>query len=141
VRSPAGWDGADGGSPTEPGLRVLVCGGRDFEDVRHLYAVLDQVRRDQAIGCVISGCARGADSLAIAWAEDASHHATVAVARFPADWGLHRRAAGPIRNQQMLDDGKPDLVVAFPGGRGTSDMVRRARAAGVRAIEVGAIAG
>lgn len=41
------------------------------------------------------------------------------------------KAAGPIRNQRMLDEGKPDLVVAFPGGRGTADMVRRAKAAGV----------
>lgn len=41
------------------------------------------------------------------------------------------RAAGPIRDQEMLDKGKPDLVVAFLGNRGTADMVRRAREAGV----------
>ena len=54
---------------------------------------------------------------------------------FPADWIRHGRAAGPIRNEQMLREGCPDLVVAFhddPGlGRGTADMVRRALAAGV----------
>jgi hypothetical protein len=48
-----------------------------------------------------------------------------------ADWNTHGRAAGPIRNQRMLDEVKPELVVAFPGGRGTADMVRRAREAGV----------
>ena len=50
---------------------------------------------------------------------------------FPADWKVRGRAAGHIRNQQMLDEGRPHLVVAFPGGRGTADMVRRARAAGI----------
>lgn len=50
---------------------------------------------------------------------------------FRANSRKHGRAAGPIRNQQMLDEGKPHLVVAFPGGTGTADMVRRAQAAGV----------
>ena len=39
--------------------------------------------------------------------------------------------AGPIRNQEMLDKGKPDLVIAFPGGKGTADMVGRALRTGV----------
>jgi hypothetical protein len=50
---------------------------------------------------------------------------------YKAEWDKHGRAAGPIRNQQMLDDGKPDLVLAFAGGRGTDDMCRRAREAGI----------
>jgi hypothetical protein len=50
------------------------------------------------------------------------------------DWKRHGPAAGPMRNQRMLDWG-PDLVVAFAGGKGTADMVRRARAAGVDVIE------
>jgi hypothetical protein len=58
---------------------------------------------------------------------------------FYADWDKHGRAAGPIRNQQMLDEGKPDLVVAFllPQGSGTLDMIRRTEKAGieVRVIE------
>lgn len=49
---------------------------------------------------------------------------------------LRGKAAGPIRNQHMIDTAKPDLVVSFPGGAGTADMVRRAKAAGVRVIEV-----
>ena len=55
---------------------------------------------------------------------------------FHADRAKYGRAAGPIRNQQMLDEGRPTLVVAFPDGRGTADMVRRARSAGVEVIEV-----
>ena len=55
---------------------------------------------------------------------------------YMADWDGLGRKAGPIRNQRMLDDGKPDLGIAFPGGRGTADMVRRAREAGVETIQV-----
>ena len=60
--------------------------------------------------------------------------ARIPVKEYPADWQKHGRAAGPIRNQQMLDEGKPDLVVAFDGGRGTADMIARAEKAGVRVV-------
>ena len=95
-----------------------------------LFRELDALHTARGVTAIISGCARGADTLGIEWAEARG----MEVARFPADWETHGRAAGPIRNQQMLDDGKPDLVIAFPGGRGTADMVRRARAAGVELI-------
>jgi len=49
---------------------------------------------------------------------------------------MHGRAAGPVRNAQMLAEGKPDFVVAFPGGRGTADMCKQARARGVKVVEV-----
>ena len=52
-----------------------------------------------------------------------------------ADWEKHGKAAGPKRNKRMLE-WKPDLVVAFPGGKGTANMVQQARQAGVEVIEV-----
>jgi hypothetical protein len=55
---------------------------------------------------------------------------------FPADWEKYGKAAGPIRNQQILVEGKPDLVVAFQGGRGTANMVSRAQQAGVPVVEI-----
>lgn len=106
-------------------MRVLVCGGRDFMDRAWLFRELDALLSSRGVTIIISGCARGADTLGIEWAEARG----IEVARFPADWNTHGRAAGPIRNQQMLEEGKPDLVVAFPGGGGTADMVRRTRAA------------
>jgi hypothetical protein len=114
-------------------LRVLVCGGRDYDDRDRVWGELDAIHRATPISCVIEGGARGADYLAARWSatNDLNEHA-----RFTADWTLHGRKAGPIRNQQMLDQGKPDLVVAFPGGRGTADMVSRAKAAGVKVVEV-----
>lgn len=113
-------------------MRVLVTGGRDFEDARLMFRVLERLDADRRVDVVIHGGASGADRLAAEWADLAMRE----VLRFPADWRTHGRAAGPIRNQQMLDEGQPDLVVAFPGGRGTADCVRRAREAGVRVIEV-----
>lgn len=72
--------------------------------------------------------------MASEWA--AKRHGEVIERPFPADWVTLGKAAGPIRNQQMLDEAKPDWVVAFPGGNGTADMVRRARKAGVKIVEV-----
>lgn len=111
--------------------RVLVCGGRDYHDIKTVYRCLDGLVPKPTT--IIQGGSYGADACASEWA----YTRAVLDRQFPADWKTHGRAAGPIRNQQMIDEGKPDLVVAFPGGTGTADMVRRAKAAGVRVIEVG----
>jgi hypothetical protein len=112
-------------------MRVLVCGGRDYKNKTVVYSTLDHVDEQYGIDHLICGGASGADSLAIAWCYDNDIKHEVHY----ADWGKHGRAAGPIRNQQMLDT-NPDLVVAFPGGRGTAHMVKIAKAAGVEVIEV-----
>lgn len=108
-------------------IRLLVCGGRDFNDQSSVFAHLDAIHDDRRISCIISGAASGADHLAYNWARDRG----VEVREFPADWKTHGRAAGPIRNRQMLSEGRPDAVVAFSGGRGTADMKKAARAAGI----------
>jgi hypothetical protein len=113
-------------------MKVLICGGRDFADYDYLKTVLSalQVTREP-FTAIIHGCARGADTLAGQYAD--RHN--IQVAPFPADWQKHGRSAGPIRNKRMLVDGKPDLVVAFPGGRGTANMIQQAKAAGVEVID------
>jgi hypothetical protein len=114
-------------------MRVLVCGGRFFNDRAMLFRTLDAIHADGAqIDVVIEGEARGADLLAAAWASSRG----VALAPFPADWTTYGLGAGPIRNRQMLIEGKPDLVVCFPGGSGTADMKKQALRAGVRVLEV-----
>lgn len=115
--------------------RLLVCGGRDFNDARLLQDMLDHINGKRDVVVLISGGARGADHLGELWAHSRGIHTET----YEAEWGEHGRAAGPIRNQRMIDDGKPDLVIAFPGGRGTADMVRRARAAGVEVVEVASV--
>jgi hypothetical protein len=91
---------------------------------------LDGIHRATPI--IVHGAAEGADALAERWAkaEFIGRH------RFPAQWDKYGKAAGPIRNQAMIDKGKPDLVVAFPGDRGTADMGRRAKAAGIKVVEI-----
>jgi len=113
-------------------MRVLICGGRDFYDGALLKRTLDYILPVKDNIIVIHGGARGADALAGWWARTNGF----SVELYPADWDKHGLAAGPIRNQQMIDEGKPDLVVAFPGGKGTADMVRRAKKAGILVKEV-----
>lgn len=112
-------------------MKVLVCGGRDYDDEDMLYAVLDQINAKQTIKCIIEGGARGADRLARNWAEGHG----VCVMEFPANWEHDgKAAAGPIRNARMLKYGQPDMVVAFPtpDSKGTWDMVKRTERAKIR---------
>ena len=98
----------------------------------HVCVTLDRLHAQRRIVALMQGGAPGADRLARDWAA-----ARPDIQRFVcrADWASHGAAAGPMRNARMLEWG-PDLVVAFPGGRGTADMVRQARAAGVEVIQV-----
>lgn len=113
-------------------MRALVCGGRDYTDREMIWYHLDFFGPPE-ITEVISGMARGADTIAAEWAL----RFKFPLHKFYADWERDGKAAGPIRNQRMLDEGKPDLVIAFPGGRGTADMVRRAEKAGVPVHKIG----
>ena len=109
-------------------MRILVCGGRHYTDQRAVFELLNCLRPT----LVIEGGATGADRLARAWAiaNEAPHMG------FPADWKAHGKKAGPRRNQEMIDIGKPDFWLAFPGGKGTADMVRRLKAAGIPGEEI-----
>jgi hypothetical protein len=111
-------------------MRVLVCGSREYDDYDQMCAVLNPLK--DSISVIIQGNADGADCLARMWAV----FNKIQKISYQADWETYGRKAGPIRNQRMLDDGKPDLVIAFPGGRGTADMVKRARRAGVEVREI-----
>ena len=117
-------------------MRVLVCGGRDFTNQAFIWMRLDRLHAATPITALMQGGARGVDTIAGEWARTKPN-----IQRFVcrADWE-HGKRAGPLRNARMLE-WAPDLVVAFPGGRGTADMVRRARAAGVSVIDFGECAG
>lgn len=107
-------------------MKVLVCGGRDYADRDKVFGVLDGCLAAGEVSVVIHGGARGADSLAHEWAISRG----IPPAVFPALWSEHGKAAGMIRNRQMLAE-RPSLVIAFPGGRGTANMVGIAKKAGV----------
>lgn len=109
-------------------MRVLVCGSRNWADRA---TILRELSRFPQGTTVIEGGCRGADRLAAEIARELGFK----VVEFRAEWQRYGRAAGPIRNRRMLDEGRPDLVLAFHAAikksRGTADMIRQARRAGV----------
>lgn len=110
---------------------LVVCGGRDFADRAWLFAALDAAHAKRPISKLVQGCCpTGADAFAAEWAQARG----VPCIGFEANWREFGASAGPRRNQQMLEYGI-DGLAAFPGGRGTADMVRRARGAGVTVWE------
>ena len=137
--------------------RILVCGGRDYirwdlcprinnnidksteqyklyyPQWRKLDSVLNSYIEYTTDGyptgelTIISGMAKGVDTAAANWAGVN----WFPLLEFHPDWDLYGKAAGPIRNKRMLTEGKPDLVIAFPGGKGTANMVKQATTEGV----------
>lgn len=111
-------------------LRVLVCGGRNYMDREHVFAVLDALWKEIEFVHIIQGGAYGADLMAKEWA--LANPNKVVHTQYGANWKLHGPGAGPIRNRRMLYEGKPDVVVAFPSqGNGTANMIDQARKAGI----------
>lgn len=122
--------------------RILVCGARDWIDARIINDIIEGVHfnvlMNYGVLVVIEGGAPGADQLAgkIADSDTRIKHEC-----YPANWKRFGRAAGPIRNQQMLDEGQPDVVYAFHDNiyesKGTKDMVNRAKKAGIPVYIIG----
>ena len=110
-------------------MKVLVCGGRKYDNKAAVYDVLDRIHEKLKITSLVHGGAKGADSLADEWAFGKCE----TVVYLP-DWDIYGRSAGSIRNQQMLDNEKIELVIAFPGGPGTQDMITRACKAGIKTL-------
>lgn len=115
-------------------MRVLICGSRGWSDpapINALLAGLDVLAEGAGEKLVvIHGDAPGADRLA----KKLAHQWGAEVIDEPADWERYGKAAGPVRNQKMLDEHEPDLVYAFRAegkSNGTDDMVTKAKAAGL----------
>ncbi|RBP14045.1 uncharacterized protein DUF2493 [Roseiarcus fermentans] len=114
-------------------MRVLVCGGRDVEDVEYVEKTLDRLRVARGpFERLLHGDARGVDRIAGKWARD---HGVLEWDFLP-EWHRVDAEDGLSRNQRMIEVGSPDVVVAFPGGVGTEHMVALAKAAHIEVIEV-----
>jgi hypothetical protein len=122
-------------------MKMLVCGGRNYDDVPWMWFNLDRIGNERKVDCVIDGAQSkfdpergmvGADYWAHQWALVRGRKCD----RYPADWDSEGTSAGPRRNKRMIDEGRPNLVVAFPGGKGTADMTQQARDAGIEVIEI-----
>jgi hypothetical protein len=117
-------------------IRLLVCGGRRFDNVAKLWGLLDGIAMRHGIACVIEGAQQhalpdgtivGADYWAHQWALARDYSSE----RYHADWDGLGRSAGPTRNRRMLEEGRPTHAVATRGGKGTAHMVSLLKEAGV----------
>ena len=117
--------------------RLLICGDRFWRNYPRIFVCVQAAHSSDKIDVVIEGECRGADKMGRRAAEEALGFTVEAgtILPFPAKWSVYHNAAGPIRNQQMLDEGKPTEVWAFHNdlehSTGTRDMVRRALKAGL----------
>lgn len=109
-------------------MKVLVCGDRNYTDYHKIYRTLARLPKDSLI---IEGGCRGADRLA----SKAACELGLRVREYKADWFTYGRAAGPIRNAQMLKRESPELVLAFHSkldeSKGTIHMIKLAERAGI----------
>lgn len=116
-------------------FKVLVCGGRDYQDYPKLASVMEDIVKnytpDASYLLIIQGGALGADNMARLWAtSEGIHSATI-----PALWNTYGKRAGYLRNSVMAEM-EPDLCVAFPGGKGTKMMVDLCKKKGIEVMEV-----
>lgn len=108
-------------------MKVLVCGGRTYKNRKLVYKKLDELNPST----IIHGGAKGADTLASDWCKISN----CTEIKVEADWSRYGYGAGPIRNQAMIDL-KPDVVLAFPGGKGTTNMIKLANLHKVKVIKI-----
>ena len=114
-------------------ITILVTGSRhstDIELVRTFLTNYVEFAGNPPV-TLIHGGAKGIDTLADKVAREKGWKVKI----FHADWVGYGRRAGPIRNQEMVDE-KPDVVIAFPGGYGTQNCIQLAKKAGLNVVEI-----
>lgn len=113
-------------------IRLLICGSRDWNNKELIKSEISKLLKEHEIEAIIHGGCRGADLQA----GEVAREFTIPVKEYPADWNKHGKAAGPKRNQKMLDDGKPNFVLAFheniDESKGTKDMISRTKNANIK---------
>lgn len=119
-------------------FRVLVCGGKTYDNKARVFQVLDKALEAATLAekdfVLIHGGAKGSDWLSGVWASMQQDRVTARV--YPADWKTNGKAAGPIRNKLMLTSESPHVIIAFKGGNGTAHMMKIGREAGIPVYEV-----
>ena len=109
-------------------MKVLITGSREWENIELIKKQLENLPPNSLI---IHGACRGADFIAGSVAKELG----LKIKAYPAHWDLYGLAAGPKRNQQMLDENQIDLCLVFhfdlENSKGTKDMVARCKAKGI----------
>ncbi len=104
-------------------MKVIIAGGRNYAFDERDLEILDALHAQYDFTEVVSGAATGADTCGAEWAKSRG----LRVKEYPAEWGRYGRAAGPIRNKQMIDYIYPaGILITFPGGRGTRNVTKLA---------------
>lgn len=111
-------------------MRIAFTGGRDYRNRQVVYHLLETLR--PSLEHVAVGDARGLDEIV----RMACMNLNVVHTMYVAEWETHGRAAGPIRNKAMLLDGRPDILIAFPGGIGTENCIRQARELAITVMRI-----
>lgn len=114
-------------------MKLAIVGSRYLTDYEFFSTKVDEYignEKTPVVDCIISGGARGADTMAARYA----HEHNINFLCFTADWTRYGKAAGHIRNSQMID--VADAVLAFPleDSRGTYDTVRKAKEKGIQVV-------
>jgi len=108
-------------------MKIIIAGGRDFNDYQKLKDACDYYLKNQSNVEIVSGTANGADKLGEKYAEERGYP----VKKFPADWNLHKKAAGYLRNAEMAE--YSDALIAFwNGSKGTGHMIDLANKHGLK---------
>jgi len=109
-------------------IKVIIAGGRDFLDLELVKATCEHMLQNHKDIEIVSGTCRGADLTG----EDYANLKGYPIAKFPADWEKHNKAAGHIRNEQMAN--YADALIAFWDGksRGTNNMIEQAKKKGLK---------
>jgi len=116
---------------------VLITGSRQYNDLKEFNHVLDEVHESEGIELIVQGGATGADRYGLLWAR----YKEIPCLNYPAKWKTAPENAGNTRNREMITPKELfgitiELVVAFPGGSGTMDMIAKARQANIEVYEV-----
>ena len=108
------------------GTKALICGSRVYDNIDNIYQIV-ALLKEIGYTTIIHGCARGADTMA----ETCARSLQMNYQGYPAKWEKYGNKAGPIRNSEMLTEGKPDIVIAFSrdfiNSKGTKNMVEQAK--------------
>lgn len=106
-------------------MKLIIAGGRDYKPEREDRYILDRLHALYQFTTVLTGGATGADAFGESWATDCN----IPARRFPADWDLFGKKAGPLRNAKMAREA--DACICFPGGAGTDSMAYEAKKKGL----------
>lgn len=105
-------------------MKILIFGSRDWNNYKVILNVMNRLKAKYGDFVLIEGGCKGADLLA----KKAAIECNIEYEEYPADWTLGKKA-GPLRNQKMIDEGKPDMAVCFhnyiESSRGSKDMRSR----------------